>query len=110
MFLTDLKGVKVPKVPKNVLDWVNEGRKILGLNAIDDLPRGAPVSALECPVARALQSPHFRAYVGRFDALFVRRISTPNTFNTIKIPLPDYVEEFITRVDEGKYPEYLLLF
>ena len=96
-------------VPKNVLDWVNKGRAVLGADPLDDMPKGIRMAVCDCPIARALNiDPNYRCTVGSTDVSFYDMKNEHSASGRYyhSVEMPGYVFEFRRAFDLGKYPEY----
>lgn len=94
----------------DVLAWVNDVRGQIGLEPINELPRGTPKSSTGCVIARALTIP------GRVAVREIQLFCDNSTFRAVEIytlggetliPEPLYVAEFVNRFDTGKIQELI---
>ena len=87
--------------PKRVLEWANRWRVEGGVEPLDDLPKGVPCRAEACPLANALKPIVMEGHYVEIDGGSI-------WLNGAMHSTPKYVQEFVQRFDDGKYPELIV--
>lgn len=90
------------KAPQAVIDWVNEGRRILGLQPLDDLPKGIKTNPGHCPISNALKNVDYKVTASSEYAIFAGIWETAY----VRINYPKTVRKWIAQFDEGKWSQY----
>lgn len=87
-----------------VLDWVNTQRKELGMDPLEELPKGMCHIPSQCVIANALYSPGLMRYisVGPYDA-YAGMIDGSDW--ELRFPAP--ITQFVWAFDRGEYPELI---
>jgi len=79
---------------QRTLAFINRMRREKGLRPLKRLPKGDQVDSVSCPVARGIQG---FVYSETYKA---RRMDD-------ELPLPQYVQQFVSAFDDGRIPELI---
>lgn len=98
---------------QDVIKLVNDARKALGMEPVDDLPKGRRKQPCLCPVARALSTGERHAAVSATAVAFGVEAQAQVVASTwerprasMSVQLPPPLSDFVVAFDRGELPQY----